>query len=174
MVGRRGLKPVRVAAAAFLLLCGVYLAWPVAALQTRSGPGDGVVTLTLALSPGHEVTVGFVHSFYKVVQEERYVFRDGKLLLSSVYFGSFDALNYYDPLGVLPRRKIEGGYEVEIDPPSLQPIRFAIGHSTRMWLKVGEGGPIDLERFAHEYDNFSLHVAQLPRAAAWFAELTHG
>ena len=174
MKGRRYSRQLRAAFLVLLCLAGVYLAWPVTTLQVRSGPQNGLLQLALSLSPGNAVTVGFVHSLYQVVQEERYVLRDGKLRLSSVYFGSLDALNYYDPLELLPRKEIEGGYEVIINPPSPLPVHFATAHGTAMWLKLGDDPPIQLERFAHDYDSFSLHVAHWPRAVARFIEVAHG
>jgi len=157
-----------------LCLIGVYLSWPVTTLEVQTGPDGDVLTLALAIPPHSGVTLGFVHSLYKVVQEERYVIGEGGLRLSSIYFGSFDALNYYDPLELLPRRKVSGGYEVIINPPRPMPVRFATAHSTAMWLKLGDDPPIPLERFARDSDSFSLHVARWPRAVARMVEATHG
>lgn len=167
-------KIVKVVLAASLCLAVVYLAWPVASLQVRTGPEGDKLSLALPLSPGQTVILGFVHSLYRVVQEERYVLRNGQLCLTSVFFGSFDALNYYDPLGVLPRKAVAGGYEVRIDPPRNLPVNFATGHSTAMWLRVGENTSIGLERIAPHEDRFSLQVVRWPRVVAWFMELVHG
>lgn len=174
MIGRRYQKKVRTVFIISICLGLVYLSWPVATLQVWSGPQNGNLELALSLPPEGVVTIGFMHSLYKVVQEERYVLRDGKLGLSSVYFGSLDALNYYDPLELLPRKETLGGYQVIINPPSLLPVHFAIAHSTAMWLQVGDDPPIPLERFAHNYNSFSLHVVLWPRAVARFVEVTHG
>ena len=174
MGGRRYQKKVRSALVVLLCLCGVYFSWPVNTLEVRSGSQNGVLKMALSLSSDCEVTVGFVHSVYKVVQEERYVIRKGKLRLSSVYFGSLDALNYYDPLEFLPRKKIQGGYEVPINSPNSSPILFATAHSTEMWLRIGDDPPVLLEQFTHDQDSFSLHVVRLPRVVARFVEVKHG
>jgi len=157
-----------------LCLAAAYLAWPVTILQVEAGQETGFIRLALSLSPGQKVTLGFVHSLYKVVQEERYVIQDGKLRLSSVYFGSFDALTYYDPLEILPRKKIQGGYEVVINSVLSLPVYFGTAHSTAMWLKVGEAPPIPLEQFINGHDSFSLHLAKWPRAAASLLEVIYG
>lgn len=174
MIGRCYQKQFRAAFVAAMCLGLGYLLWPVATLQVRSGPQNGNLKLAVPLSSDCGVTVGFIHSLYKVVQEERYVLRGGKLQLSSVYFGSHDALNYYDPLELLPRKETQGGYQVIINPPGLLPVDFAIAHSTAMWLQVGQDPPIPLERFAHNYDSFSLRVVLWPRAVARFVEVIHG
>jgi len=174
MIRRYSQKQVRAVFTIAICLGLVYLAWPVTTLQVRSGPQKDILMLALPLSPECRVTVGFVHSLYKVVQEERYVLQNGKLRLSSVYFGSIDALNYYDPLELLPRKEISGGYQVTINPPGLLPVHFAIAHSTTIWLQVGEYSPIPLERIAHNYNSFSLRVARWPRAVARLVEVTHG
>lgn len=174
MIGRRYPNKVRAIFVVSICLSLVYLSWPVATLQVWSGPQNGNLKLALPLSSECAVTVGFMHSLYNVVQEERYVLRNGKLGLSAVYFGSLDALNYYDPLELLPRQETLGGYQVIIDPPSLLPVHFAIAHSTAMWLQVGDGSPIPLERFARNYHSFSLHAVLWPRAVARFVEVIHG
>lgn len=164
----------RVSRVVLLCLCVVYLIWPITTLEVRSGLNNGVLKLSLSLSPGHDVTLGFVHSLYKVVQEERYVVKEGSLQLSSVFFGSFDALNYYDPLEILPRKKIQGGYEVTLNPPIPLPVYFATAHSTKMWLKVDDDPPILLEPFIRGYDAFSLNLSRWPRVVAGLVEVTHG
>jgi|GEM_PF-5697762 hypothetical protein len=167
---KRGLA----AMAALACLAATYLAWPVPLLQVRTGPPDSRLSLALPLSPGQRIAVGFVHSLYRVVQEERYVLRDGDLQLASVFFGSFDALNYYDPLGLLPHRARQGGYEVVMDPPRRLPVHFALAHSTPIWLRLHQADSVRLDQLLKANQGFALQVAHLPRAAAWFVEKTHG
>ncbi len=157
-----------------LCLFGVYQAWPVMSLQVRGGPEDDILKLALPLRHDSGVTLGFVQSVYQVNQEERYVIRDGELRLASVYFGSFDALNYYDPLELYTRKKVQGGYEIILNPLMHPPVCFATAHRTKMWLKIDDRPPILLERFAHGLDTFSLHMERLPRAVARLVEVTHG
>lgn len=160
--------------AVLLGACAVYMIWPVNTLEVRGGKGQGVLKLALPLSSRQAVTLGFVHSLYKVVQEERYVVKDGNLRLTSVFFGSLDALNYYDPLETLPRKKIQGGYEVTLNPPRSLPINFATAHSTKMWLKVDNGASIFLEPFIRGCNAFSLQLRRWPRVVAGLVEVTHG
>lgn len=149
-----------------LVVCAVYLLWPVRTLQIRSGNQNSDFKLALTLFPESKVAVGFVHSLYKVKQEERYVIREGQLRLTSVFFGSRDALNYYDPLELFPQNKVAGGYEVSLDIPITSPVCFAVAHSTPMWLKIDGGTPIPLEHFSGQDHGFSMQMAWQPRALA--------
>ena len=148
------------------------LAWPVASLELRDQKGRPRLTATLA--EGQEVELGFIHSWYQVPQKERYLWRRGRLELVSVFFGSFDALDYYDPLAVYPRRKVPGGFQVVMDPPIELPVRFALGHQTKLWLRLAGDRVIDLNRLCPQGKGFTLKVAGRPRFMAWIKEATHG
>lgn len=157
-----------------MCLIAVYLSWPVSTLQVRTGSEGEVLKQVLPLAHGDKVVIGFVHSLYKVVQEESYLLLDGQLRLVEVFFGSFDALNYYDPFEVYPRKAMRDGYEVSINPPLDLPVSFAIGHSTGFWIKIGQAQPLRLDRIMPQEDYFSLKVVSWPRVMARFMERMYG
>ena len=152
----------------------IYLSWPVSTLQVRTGSEGDVLNLVLPLAQGGKVVIGFVHSLYKVVQEESYLLVDGKLRLVEVFFGSFDALNYYDPFEVYQREAIRDGYKVSINPSLYLPVSFATGHSTDFWIKVGQTSLLRLDRITSQTDYFSLKMVTYPRLMARYMEIQYG
>ena len=168
--------PIKALLPLVLLLggCLVYLMWPLKTIEVRAGSQHGGLQPALVLYPESEVIIGFIQSIYKVKQEERYLIRGGKLHLSQVFFGSLDALNYYDPLESLPRKKVDGGYLVSLDVPISSQVRFAVAHSTPVWLRIDNGQPIPIKRFADNKDRFSLELVWRTRPIARLFGLNHG
>ena len=126
------------------------------------------------LHPGDTVGLGFIHSFYRVPQEERYVFTAGHLKLTNVFFGSHDALDYYDPLSIYAQKKVPGGYEVAVRPPAEFPINFAMGHQTDMWLRLSSERKISLTKLMPHENGFHIRVVYRPRLVAEMTERLHG
>lgn len=152
-----------------------YLAWPVAQLRLEPNNAPGRVVVAQVLHSGETVGLGFVHSFYRVPQEERYVFAAGHLRLTTVFFGSHDALDYYDPFSIYPRKKVPGGgYEVAIRPPAEFPINFAMGHQTNMWLRLGCERKISLTELMPHGNGFHILVVYRPRLIAEMTERLNG
>lgn len=163
--------------AAFALGLGLltgYLLWPVAMLELYSSPPDRECRLVLTPLPGQRLALGFEHSVFKVEQVETYTWLDGRLLLESVYFGSFDALNYYDPLGLFPRQRRGSGYEIFFYPPRPLELKFAFSQSAKGWLQIGNGMPIPLADLAMGLGHFSISVSHAPRIWAWLRKPLNG
>lgn len=152
----------------------VYWAWPVAVLEVQSASAPDQPVLAVALTANDAVGIGFIHSFYKVPQEERYLLQGDRLRLATVFFGSHDALDYYDPLSTYPRRKVAGGYEVAVRPPAELPINFAMGHQTDIWLRLGSTRKIILNKLMPQGDGFGIRVVYRPRLIAEMTERLHG
>ena len=152
----------------------IYWAWPVAVLQVRSACSPDQCVLSVVLTGNEAVGIGFIHSYYKVPQEERYLLQGGRLRLATVFFGSHDALDYYDPLSTYPRRKVKGGYEVAVRPPADLPINFAMGHQTDIWLRLGSTRKIYLNKLMPQGDGFCIRVVYRPRLIAEMTERLHG
>ena len=173
-VGRISKRAVCWIAGCLLSGALIYLAWPVAVLQVRSASAPDQPVLAVVLSANDAVGIGFIHSFYKVPQEERYILQGDRLRLSTVFFGSHDALDYYDPLSTYPRRKVAGGYEVAVRPPAEFPINFAMGHQTDIWLRLGSTRKINLNKLMPQGDGFGIRVVYRPRLIAGMTERLHG
>lgn len=158
------LKRAFLLAGACLVLGAVlYLAWPVPVLQVSGVSGQSRPVFYTTLAGVDTVAIGFTHSFYRVPQEEQYLLQDGVLRLAKVFFGSHDALDYYDPLSVLEHQKVPGGYQVVLNPPAQLPINFAVGGQTDIWLRLGSETKIPLQRILPHTDGFSLRVVHRPR-----------
>ncbi len=161
-------------AGAALFAAALYGAWPVTVLQVCGTGKNGQLVLSAPLAGTSTVALGFIHSFYRVPQEERYIVRDGSLRLASVFFGSHDALDYYDPLSVYPSRKVPGGYEIDLDPPAKLPVSYAVGGQTDFWLRLEPGGKTDLSRLLLHQDGFRLRVVRRPRIITTVMEWLRG
>jgi len=151
-----------------------YSSWPVSALQVRAGSEGSTLVLVQPIADREKVVIGFVHSLYRVVQEESYIHVDGHLRLVEVFFGSFDALNYYDPLEVYPREAMGDGYKIAINPPFDLEVNFAMGHSTEFWIQIGQSPVVKLDRIMSREDFFSLKMISWPRLMARFMEIKYG
>ncbi|MBU4277701.1 MAG: DUF1850 domain-containing protein [Proteobacteria bacterium] len=173
-LGRKTKWAVWCAAGCLLTAAAVYLAWPVAVLKLTDPAAPDRPVLAVVLKGNDTVGIGFTHSFYKVPQEERYVVQGDRLRLATVFFGSHDALDYYDPLSVYPRRKVPGGYEVAMRPPTEFPINFAMGHQTDIWLRLGSKRKIYLNKLMPKGDGFDIRVVYRPRLIAEMTERLHG
>ena len=165
---------VRWGASCVLLTLGLYCAWPVEVLRVSSAAQPRRHVLAASLNGIKSVGIGFTHSFYQVPQEERYILRDGSLKLAKVFFGSHDALDYYDPLSVHHHQEVPGGYEILMAPPLELPISYAMGGQTDIWLRLGPGRKIDLNRLLPHGDGFSLSVVRRPRILTKVLEWLRG
>ncbi|KAA3628333.1 MAG: hypothetical protein DWQ09_09425 [Proteobacteria bacterium] len=148
-----------------LVLMGGYLLLPVTRVQLNlsSMAGNREHSVILSVAPGGRIGIGFEHSLYKVEQVETYFVQKSGLLLKSVYFGSFDALNYYDPIGELPRKSKGTGYEVVFRRSVPGEIKFSIARSTPIWLVVGDDPPLFLTDIPKDFTQFSLQTIRRPR-----------
>lgn len=162
------------AGACLILGAVIYLAWPVAVLQVSDISELSHRAFSTTLEGVDTVAIGFTHSFYRVPQEEQYLLQGGVLRLAKVFFGSHDALDYYDPLSVLTREKVPGGYQVVLNPPAQLPINFAVGGQTDIWLRLGSKTKIPLQRILPHTDGFSLRVVHRPRIFTTVMEWLRG
>jgi hypothetical protein len=160
----------RAAAVLGLGLVSGYLVAPLPALELRLTSGRGERAALFPIQDGEGVVVGFQHSLYKVDQIETYRVVGGGLALDAVFLGSFDALNYYDPLGALPSRRQGDGYEVRFRAPEPREVTFAIAHQTPIWLRVGGLPSVMLSDTDAGVSGFSLRVSQVSRLRLFFAE----
>lgn len=144
-------------------ITAAYLFLPVTRVQLNLAGADRERSVSLAVAPGGKIAIGFEHSLYKVEQIEAYSVRENGLLLESVYFGSFDALNYYDPTGEWPREAKGSGYEVVFRPPRQEEVNFAIARSTPVWLVLEDEAPLFLKDIPGDFSRFSLRVVRKPR-----------
>lgn len=147
-----------------------YLFAPLTAVELRLTSSRGERSSLLPVRAGEKVAVGFEHSLYKVEQIETYGISAGGLGLESVFLGSFDALNYYDPLCQLPRRPSGAGYEVTFPVPEPHEVSFAIAHRTPVWLRVGRQPPLMLSDTEPEISRFSLRVSRVTRLQLFLTE----
>ncbi len=154
-----------------LILIGGYLLFPVTRVQLTLVAADREHTSVLPAEPGEKITIGFEHSLYKVEQVETHSVQESELLLESVYFGSFDALNYYDPTGELPRKSKGSGYEVVFRPPLPGEVNFSIARSTPVWLIIGDSPPLFLTGIPIDFTRFFLRIIRRSRVQILLGEL---
>ncbi|MBW7850668.1 MAG: DUF1850 domain-containing protein [Rhodospirillales bacterium] len=152
------------------IMIAVYMLSPVARAQLIFFADDGEHSTILPVSVGGKVAIGFRHSLYHVEQTEYYAVQDRSFLLESVYFGSFDALNYYDPTGEWPRQPKGAGYEI-FPSSKLEEVNFAIARSTPVWLLVADEPPIFLTNIPVDFTRFSLRVIRRPRVQLLLGDL---
>lgn len=84
-------------------------------------------------------TFEFIHSIYHVLQQENYILNNQQFILKNVYFGSYDAANYYDPILAKDMKKVsDGGFVFENIDFNMEEINIALAHGTDYSIKVDD------------------------------------
>lgn len=97
-----------------------------------------------------EFSIEFIHSIYHVLQIENYEIKDKAFILRNVYFGSYDAANYYDPILAKDMKELsDGGFVLEDINFKIEQVKFALGHGTNYSIIIN-GKKVNLnEDFSH-------------------------
>lgn len=152
-----------------ILLTGL---WPVEVLIIG---GDKTESSFFKVSEGEKIYLSFLHSRYKVQQEEIYLIEKSQMVLTSVFFGDFSAADYYDPKNSLYQlTHVNEGYEIKKMRYVVPSIQFAIAHGTQYTLNIGSLPPIDLNTSFKESNFISIKIEEEPRVMLVLRNLSLG
>jgi len=119
-----------------LLLAG-FLARPVSTLQVID-PGSGKILFISQLQPGNTWKIRYIHSWYRVPQEEIYRLSSrGQMFLWEMHFGSYQAALYYDENPPQGFTREGDWWKIENINRPISQFRFKVGYTTDCTLLTG-------------------------------------
>lgn len=120
------------------LLLPVSLIRPVNTLQIIE-PGSGGILLALPVQPGSTWKITYIHSWYRVPQEEVYrLGPGGQMILEEMHFGSYSAALYYDENPAQGYTREDGWWKIKNINRPISQFRFKVGYTTDCTLVSGD------------------------------------
>lgn len=124
--------------------------------------GDHGAPLLLPAATAESVTLQYIHSIYRVRQQEVYQVADNELILRAMYFGDMSAALYYDAYSRYPLEAAPaGGYAIRGLELRYPAISFALGHSTEYEVYLGTKPAVDLNKAFPEASLITIRTEEI-------------